>query len=103
MQEPSLSPELCRTLAHYNPLGMTISEEEVRSWAFIIWPSFLEYKYKKQDKALKNWWKNITESDILQARERLRRLAEEREVKILEGHSEEQAPAKIIDFASRLS
>ena len=103
MEEPKLSPELCRTLAHYNPLGMEISEEEVRSWVFIIWPTFLEYKYKKQDRALKSWWKRISESDILQARERLRRLAEEREVKILDGHSEEQAPAKIIDFASRLS
>lgn len=102
MEEPVLSPELCRMLAHYNPLGMTISEAEVQSWAFIIWPSFLEYGYKKQDKALKNWWKRVTESDILQARARLQRLAEERETRALEGHVEEGAPAKIIDFASRL-
>lgn len=102
MEEPSLSPELCRTLAHFNPLGMAISEEEVQSWAFIIWPSFLEHGYKKQDKALKNWWKRVTESDILQARERLRRMAEEREIQTLKGHSEERMPTQVIDFASRL-
>ena len=102
MEEPNLSPELCRMLAHYNPLGMTITEEEVRSWAFIIWPSFLEHRYKKQDKALKSWWKRISESDIIQARSRLQRLAEEREINALEGHVDEKAPAQIIDFASRL-
>ena len=102
VEDPNLSPELCRTLAHFNPLGMTITEEEVRSWAFILWPSFLEYEYKKPEKALKNWWKRVTESDILQARERLRRLAEEREIEALENHDEEGTPAQIIDFASRL-
>ena len=102
MEEPDLSPELCRTLAHFNPLGMEISEEEVRSWAFIIWPTFLDYGYKNHPRALKNWWKRVTERDILQARERLHRLAQEREIQSLERHSEERMPSKVIDFASRL-
>ena len=102
MEEPNLSPDLCRMLAHFNPLGMKITEEEVQSWAFIIWPSFLEHGYTRQDKALKSWWKRISESDIIQARSRLQRLAEEREIATLEGHVDEKAPAKVIDFASRL-
>lgn len=101
MEEPNLSPSLCRTLAHFNPLGMEITEDEVRSWAFIIWPTFITYKYKKPDVALRKWWRRVTERDISQARDRLCRLAEEREIKALEGH-EEKAPARVIDFASRL-
>jgi len=102
VEEPNLSPDLCRTLAHFNPLGMTLTEAEVRSWAFIIWPSFVARGYKNQNLALTNWWKRVTESDILQARARLRRMADEREISALEGHPEDKAPANVVDFAARL-
>ncbi len=102
MEEPNLSPDLCRTLAHFNPLGMKITEAEVRSWAFIVWPTFTSYGYKKPNVALTKWWKNVTERDIIQARERLQRMSEEREIAALSGHVEDEAPTNVIDFAARL-
>ena len=102
MEEPNLSPDLCRTLAHFNPLGMEITEEEVRSWAFIIWPMFLGYGYKKPNVALTKWWSHVTERDIIQARARLQRMSEEKEIAVLTSHVEDEPPTNVIDFAARL-
>lgn len=99
MDEPNLSPELCRELAHFNPLGMIITPEEVRSWAFIIWPSFCDHKYPRPNVAIKKWWKNVSEKDIIQARERLQRMIDHREIAALEGHEDER-PDNVIDFAA---
>ncbi len=99
MEEPDLSPELCRQLAHFNPLGMTITIEEVQSWAFIIWPSFCDHHYKKPNVALKKWWQRISERDIDQARARLQRMNDQREISALEGHEDER-PDNVLDFAA---
>jgi hypothetical protein len=84
MHTPTLAPRFARELAAANPLGVSITPEEVQSWAEIIWPKFRRRGYRRVNLALSDWWSRITMHDIERARDRLRNQREEAENRRLE-------------------
>lgn len=81
--KPCLSPALCRDLAEHNPWGrLDVTGEDVQSWFDLIWPSFSAYDYTARGtrKAVASWWIRAKEEELERARERSRRIIEEREL-----------------------
>jgi hypothetical protein len=73
------SPALLRELAEDNPLGITLTPEEVMGWVqYVCWPRFKTYKYQQRTRAMKRWWASVRMEDIQRARDAMGRAALER-------------------------
>ena len=73
MHKPVLSPAFKQRLATHNPIGMSLSTEDVDAWFHVIWPKYAEYQYKNHQRAIAKWWSKVTEREIQDCREASRR------------------------------
>lgn len=67
---PVMSPAFWRDLAHFNPFGdPTISDQDVRDWFEWIWPVYRARRYKRHDRAIREWWQRANRRELERARE----------------------------------
>lgn len=92
MDKPVFSPDFVRDLAENNPIGMLLTEDDFRAWFDLIWIKYKLRGYSNHKRAVTNWWSNVREGDIIQARERTRRLTEETAIANLERAAADFAP-----------
>lgn len=79
-----LSPDFKRWLAENNPLGMTLTEADVQAWWDLKWPTYSTHGYTKHRRAIVSWWSRVREDELEAARERSRRMTDEKEATELE-------------------
>ena len=76
-EKPVLKPAFWQHLAANNPIGMPLTEQDVRDWFDLKWITYAEHDYTRHRKAIASWWSRVREEEILQARERAERVRDE--------------------------
>lgn len=67
--KPVLSPAMLAELARDNPLGITITPDEVEAWwNYVAWPRFKTYEYRQHGRAIRKWWARVRMDEIEHAR-----------------------------------
>ena len=104
MDKPHLSPSFATMLAEHNPIGMSLTPDDVTDWFDYVWPMYSTRGYRNHRRAIAMWWSLITEYDIERSRSRATRIRSEAENAQLDKLSESinRAPATPGDWASQL-
>ena len=98
MEKPKLSPQFCRALAEENPIGLPLTEDDVREWFDFVWARYRDYGYRNHARAIKSWWHRIEWRDIERARERAHNLRVHAERQRIEAQ-----PTNVVDLFSRVA
>lgn len=98
MTKPVLSPRFLRQLAAENPLGLPLTEQDVRDWWDYIWPVYRDRGYRDHKRAIKRWWQRVEGGELDRARERAHNLR----VRAARQAIEAQGEPNVVDLYSRL-